>query len=275
MIDRNKQQNKSLELNPKAPNLSLYDVSLFKDNPQFAYIHKKTKKLVSAIYLLSNFISDKEPLKWEMRNIGLSLLSQGLMLSDRNVLNYELTISNYISAGVSFLSVLEVAHLAGLISEMNYHILKYEFENLIHRVESDGNMGNAKGLIFSDKFFDIPEELKINRIPNEVDKQKNEIPNRESFDKGHNTSVSDRLSFRKNNDHLNKAADPKKKDKNNRQELIISLLKKNNELGIKDFTLSIKDCSEKTIQRELVTLVSKGLVNKTGEKRWSRYSLKL
>jgi len=45
-------------------------------------------------------------------------------------------------------------------------------------------------------------------------------------------------------------------------------------LSVKDFTRVIKDCSEKTIQRELLDLVEKGIVKKEGERRWSRYSLK-
>lgn len=32
--------------------------------------------------------------------------------------------------------------------------------------------------------------------------------------------------------------------------------------------------SEKTLQRELFAMVIEGVLNKTGEKRWSRYSLK-
>ena len=33
-------------------------------------------------------------------------------------------------------------------------------------------------------------------------------------------------------------------------------------------------CGEKTLQRELVSMVSDGVLKKTGEKRWSKYSLK-
>jgi hypothetical protein len=35
----------------------------------------------------------------------------------------------------------------------------------------------------------------------------------------------------------------------------------------------IKDCSEKTIQRELIVLVSEKVVKKEGERRWSVYSI--
>jgi predicted HTH transcriptional regulator len=58
-----------------------------------------------------------------------------------------------------------------------------------------------------------------------------------------------------------------------RQEVIISTLKNQSNLTIKDFSKVIKDCSEKTIQRELIDLVNRGVVKKDGERRWSRYSL--
>ena len=59
-----------------------------------------------------------------------------------------------------------------------------------------------------------------------------------------------------------------------RQESSLSVLKHQSNLTIKDFSKVIKDCSEKTIQRELIELVDRGVVKREGERRWSRYSLK-
>jgi predicted HTH transcriptional regulator len=61
------------------------------------------------------------------------------------------------------------------------------------------------------------------------------------------------------------------KDKSSRQDIILSMLKSGVKLTIKDFAQNIKDCSEKTIQRELLALVSKGMLKKEGERRWSKY----
>lgn len=59
----------------------------------------------------------------------------------------------------------------------------------------------------------------------------------------------------------------------NRTQLILGTLKKGQELTIKDIAVSVTGCSEKTIQRELLALVAKGVLKKKGERRWSRYSL--
>lgn len=205
------------------------------------YLYKKTEKLVSALYLVSNFLSDKEPIKWQLRELGINLLSfkQG---------------NSLVLEGVSLikiiLSLLQVAHIGGLISEMNFNIFKYEFESQIQMVEQ-AEKESLKGHVLSEDFFAVPEGHQGNSLS-----QGKGVSLMAGNSKGQPT-VSDRLSL-----------------KSNRQDIIIGLLKKGGELGIKDFTTAIKGCSEKTIQRELATLVSKGQVKKMGEKRWSRYSLK-
>lgn len=61
--------------------------------------------------------------------------------------------------------------------------------------------------------------------------------------------------------------------KNDRQTLILSTIRSKGESSIKDLTDIIRGCSEKTIQRELIALVGSGDLLKTGERRWSRYSI--
>jgi predicted HTH transcriptional regulator len=62
-----------------------------------------------------------------------------------------------------------------------------------------------------------------------------------------------------------------KESKNDRRENILKLIKEKKEVTIKDISGSISDCSEKTIQRELISLLKDKVIQKTGEKRWSRY----
>ncbi len=56
-----------------------------------------------------------------------------------------------------------------------------------------------------------------------------------------------------------------------RKERIMDIVRDSDGVGIKDISLVITDCSEKTIQRELMSLIEEGLVRKEGERRWSRY----
>jgi hypothetical protein len=259
MSEVNKQQNKTQEMNNASAGFNVSGVTLFKDKPNLVYLYKKTEKLVSALYLLSGFISDKEPIKWHLRESGVELLSCSLSLSINHL--------NFVSTGLRLISLLEISYIGGIISKMNYDILKYELENMIRSVES-GEGSNVSNILFPENFFAVSGEQNNSQglVNNSLD--------RNDYSKGHNI-MSDRfarplgeLSVKPFSSSL------KPQEKSNRQETIVSLLKKNKELGIKDFVTAIKGCSEKTIQRELVVLVSKGQVKKTGQKRWSRYSIK-
>ena len=270
MQDENKQLNKTDELAGKPASLSISDVTVFKDNPYLAYLYKKTEKLVSALYLLSSFISDKEPIKWQMREMGINLLSQSLSLSDRSSSERRLAYNNFVSTGLKFISFLEVCFVGEIISEMNYNILRREFESLIQDAESGEKRSDPKGLVIPDHFFEVPANLQnIAPATQNMSNGTNKEVSATNFNKGQN-NVSNRMSDKPKPVHQGHPAE----EKSNRQDIIIDLLKKSPELGIKDFVSSIKGCSEKTIQRELVSLVSKGLIKKEGEKRWSRYSLK-
>lgn len=57
----------------------------------------------------------------------------------------------------------------------------------------------------------------------------------------------------------------------NRTDRILSILKDKGEATIKDISLLITDCSEKTIQRELNELIKDSRVVREGERRWSKY----
>jgi DNA-binding transcriptional ArsR family regulator len=59
-----------------------------------------------------------------------------------------------------------------------------------------------------------------------------------------------------------------------RAERILTVLEAKPAATIKDIAEVITDVSEKTIQRELNSLIEKGQVIREGERRWSRYTIK-
>lgn len=75
-----------------------------------------------------------------------------------------------------------------------------------------------------------------------------------------------------NNEYSEKQTSARKDD---RRKKILALFTPGVMLGIKDISSRIKGCSEKTIQRELAVLLEGGDLFRTGEKRWSKYSLKV
>lgn len=61
--------------------------------------------------------------------------------------------------------------------------------------------------------------------------------------------------------------------KSARKENILKILRQKKDASISDIDSLFKDCSTKTIQRDLVELIDEGRVVKTGSRRWSLYNL--
>ena len=61
------------------------------------------------------------------------------------------------------------------------------------------------------------------------------------------------------------------KGQSERMSLILDLVRKRKSLSIKEIASVIRNCSEKTIQRELNILIERGLIRREGERRWSMY----
>jgi len=58
-----------------------------------------------------------------------------------------------------------------------------------------------------------------------------------------------------------------------RRDRIVGVIKDKGEATIKDIAYVVTDCSEKTIQRELIDLIKDNVIVRDGERRWSKYRL--
>jgi len=269
------------------------------------FLNKKTEKLTIALYMVTSFLSDNEPLKWKLRERSVDLLSDITTVRNDSVSEVENIFADYSQQVEEIISLLEVAAASKLISEMNFSILKKEYISLNSFITSDEYADKRAGRFTFPKGFFLEDGLvsgdtqnsKLNMLPdsdkkiNEADKEDNkghyeEYRKRMGQIKPSNTTttssnISDISKRQKSynttgrpiKDKINRLQNTKE-SKINRRTIILKLFKKNKELTIKDVSCEVSGCSEKTIQRELLALVSTGVLNKKGERRWSRYSLK-
>lgn len=196
----------------------------------------KAYKVSSAIYFVTAFFDEKEPLKWRLRNLAIDISSD--KLKDK---------SNIIEEVIALLGL---AKNAGLISEANYNILSEELAKLEK---------NSEKTLYQ---MLLEESSEAQSSLSEFKKEeviKDKIILSEPKVKALNKPLSEYgiVSVKKNS----------------RQSTIIALLKRKKEIMIKDVASLIDDCSEKTIQRELLAMVDAGILKKIGEKRWSKYTL--
>jgi hypothetical protein len=233
-------------------------------DPAFGYVFKKTEKIVAALHLITNLISDKEPMKWQIRKISLALLSDTLSLKNAPITQSRQNVVALLTTISQLLSLLKIASVTEHISLMNYSIMHRELGALMSSMDTlhPETMG-VGALVIPHDFFDVPVPApSVFSVQNEL----RTPPPGSIFPKGQYRTpiaVKDTKSEPVSRDNL----------KDNRRESIIRLLKDGKILGIKEFAKEIKGCSEKTLQRELLALVESGVLKKTGERRWSVYSL--
>jgi len=226
--------------------------ALFYNNPELLFVFKKTQKIAYALFMISDLFEASEPLKMSLRNNAVDLIKNSLSFINISTEVHLRQIDKLISCLLEALSLCEAGYFAKLISPMNNDLLKKEVQHIIEMLD----LKKGKRTSLDESFLDVGS----------VDSYKGQT----DASKGHNVLYQKPV--------VSKVyVKPVKKEislsHTSRTEVIMSLVKKGGELTIKDFLGYIKDCSEKTIQRELLALVAKGLLKKKGERRWSRYYL--
>jgi hypothetical protein len=197
---------------------------LVKDN-------QKGHKISAAIYLVTNHLSDTDPLKNALRSDAVLLISESHTIS---------------SSATRIHALLDVAVLAGLISEKNASIISLELKHYVITVTTE-----------ADSVSELFTPVFDTALPKHFAKQKPLI--------GMTYNVRDQsFTTHVKNPILNE-------NKSKRQETILSYIRDHKAVGIKDIAVLFTDMSEKTVQRELGALVSAGKITKRGEKRWSVY----
>ncbi|MDQ3089587.1 MAG: hypothetical protein M3Q24_00330 [bacterium] len=303
-----KDENKNIilkEADIKAPDGAL---RYFSNDSNFVFILKKTEKLSSALYLITSFFDKEEPLKWALRSLAGKLLSSSLLLKDPLSSRKEETIIETEGIILEIESTLLVAKNAGLISEMNHKIISKEFTLFAESLSAiSENLNQVKVKNINAEYFKVSvAEPKVNEEKRPSTARNNDL----NIENDSDNNTSEPIQLNVLNDLQNKAGELSLSDKsqkidesvlarsphnktfnnnkntqglkefgavavkkNSRQSIIITLLRRKKEIMIKDVSPLIHGCSEKTIQRELLSMVDKGILKKQGEKRWSKYSL--
>jgi hypothetical protein len=243
-------------------------------------ISKKTEKIGTAIYMVTDFVHESEPLRYQLRTLALALITGTKKLAARSaepqpVLSDD--IGRTIDETVTFITL---ASTIGLISEMNGNILVHEL------VKIKGDMiriyGEKKVIVTTHPgYANIilkPEMFEISEVPQQApvaDK------GHEIF-KGHTTSittpgVTEQAEKMRNTVEQNEKEFLFKKTdigmKIARRNDVLAIVRNKGKVSIKDIVSILKDTSEKTVQRELLALVREGVLAKEGEKRWSTYRI--
>jgi hypothetical protein len=275
-------------------------------------IAKKSEKLVTAVYLVSDLMGEDEPIKATLRKISVELLSAMNTLAQPEIKDRITVYKNSLRLTTEILSLLHIARTTGLMSEMNSSLLIDGFrslqlvlekkqpmltkEMLLIDREEDLQKGGAFGVDIGPTSYDALTPLSISRnmqgiigaerrtTETVVSEDKEILVKSEEKTTGifESTKIKKDIKgqdLNKGQFTLNQGAQAAtlssyQQKKVSRRDQIFSLFVKGVDVSIKDIASKIKGCSEKTIQRELNALVYDNKITRIGEKRWSRYLLK-
>jgi hypothetical protein len=252
----------------------------------FMGLTKKAEKISIGLYLVTDLIDPNDPIRNRIREGSMDLIKDTRAMTYAFSGDVYFMVARAISKSWEIVSLVDVASSVGFISDMNARILRgvlVEFIGALRDKQRREGFSNIEDLKIGES---LASEISLTKELFEV----KELTSKGQEIKDTNTSV--KMSFKKepvktetpkNTEEKtgnfvepivikNKEEGPKKSD---RREKIIEIIKEKKEVMIGDVTASFPDVSSKTIQRELTSLVEEGVLNKEGEKRWSKYFINL
>ncbi len=151
----------------------------------------------------------------------------------------------------ALLSAVRLAATEGLIHKETAAILEAEYEAVAERLMAGSHPSPFVGA----DDFTIPHLALDAGLPSVSDTRMSHSvfnsPIQKDTSKGQNGAAS--------------------KGHSERTQRILDYIRRQGSVSIKEIASTIKGCSEKTIQRELISLIQAGLVRRVGERRWSHY----
>ncbi len=232
-------------------------------------ISKKSDRIATALYLVTDFLPDAEPMKARLRELSLDLVRHTNNVRYGTTRHTEAHVLDMVRATIAeTVSLLELSFIGGLISEMNFSVLKREYGLLRDKIEVrkatresrtdstlSGNFFGQGGFENTEESFTPKRVVLSETSPALTPKKVAPVEKEQSIKK---TSSA-----------------PKVLDvtRESRRTRVLRLIKDKREATIKDIADHFPELSEKTIQRELIGLIEEGLLTRHGERRWSRYSL--
>lgn len=209
--------------------------SLIQDEYYFKYIFKKTEKIVCAVFYILQHIKDFERNKELVADVKVYCTEVLSFVADSLAVPVDSAdeVAEVLSLKlVSLESQLRVLHAAGVLQTDHLQVFVAEIDSTLRSAKSYGWTTSVSKPLAS---HDAPA----------------------------------RTAVRKEESSQRTATVEKTHE--DRRTRIMGVLKAQPGASIKDIVDTVKDCSEKTVQRELNTLIKDGLVVREGERRWSKY----
>jgi len=243
-------------------------VNPFGQNRAAEIAYKKVERIVLATHLVTNFVPERECVRDTVRNKSQDLLPLVMELRGGLQSVGPHAVERVQAHVRQILSLLDIVHASGYISNMNLEVLKFAYADLVRFIEKSQEGSASESLELHEKeLMSVTRDSHVSEISKG---QKKSIKD---------TSVKDIQKDIKVIKDIQQSEDTRaqslrtKRRLKSRRMAILDVVTKKSPIHIKDIAKEITDCSEKTIQRELSSLVNDNVLVKEGSKRWTTYSL--
>lgn len=217
--------------------------SVFNKDIRRVFIYKKAERLAKVIHIITPAFSETPALRNRIDLIAVGLIDSAILSPaySQDALAREL---------LALSSVLSIARTSRMLSTMNVDLIEAEVRTLLQEIAA----------------YEEPH-ISLDEVPSIAELAKASSSRR--------VVRSDSLGTIANikNNKMIRANKGQNDIKDKRIEAILSIIRVKGRVYIKDISTSIRDVSEKTIQRELTALVSKGILTRNGKRRWTSYEL--
>jgi hypothetical protein len=229
----------------------------FGDNHSGERAYRRAERLVAGIFLLTNHIDSRERLRQEVRSNAISLLDHILALRDEMRSTTSPRVTEFQARVRCLISQIRMLVFAGFVSSQNAETVSGALDELGNFIHLSQRTNLSESVRFVREDFLNVRELSKGHIrdikDSKVVKDKETVKDtQQSQEEGVAIGTSIMTS---------------------RASSILEILRAGGEMNIRDVSANLPEYGEKTIQRELGVLIERGLVRRSGLKRWSRYAI--
>ena len=222
----------------------------------YGYVTDRIQKLTAALYRVTDLLSDKEPLKWTLRDKALNLYDD--LVSVKNVKDKDSLLDNSLKNFAQIIKSLELVSAGVCVSNLNFEILKREYLFLKNFVE-----GKKTDIAYDSK---ILLELAIDTGLRRESSSKSGFDEKRLPQKSPIYGVVNEIS------HINGGVNTKEINPQSRKGKVLDFLKNGPAKSVNEIAVIFNgETSEKSIQRDLLDLVKIGKISAIGDKRWRKY----
>jgi hypothetical protein len=243
-----------------------------KDSKAISYTLEKTLRIASAVLKLASFMDSTSVVRGDIERTAMGLVKDTASFahSDRARKGFE--------SGIATLSaLLTTASSAGLMSVKNVNVLNEELSALITTTSHIGTLSGRSYLETGTFSVELPQDLFMSEPTGTASTHKGQVTDAVRPARASTQSQRAEQQYQTSGDQQplkqTRYVDRVQEVQKDRRATILGLLQRKDRITVKDVSSIIRDCSEKTIQRELLALVAQGVLKKEGERRWSTYSL--